>query len=324
MFTNRRHGVALGLLAAAAALTLAACSNSDPITGSGGGGSSDSGSGSGSGSGDSTTIAIGSAGFAESEIIAEIYAQALEAEGYTVERTMQIGQRDAYIAALEDGSIDLVPDYTGNLLQFYDAGNEAVTSEEVYTALGEVLPDGFEVLDQAEAEDKDSYNVTKEFAEQYGLQTLADLIKVEEPLIIGGNPELAERPYGPTGLQEIYGVQPSNIRFEPISDSGGPLTVQALIDGTVNIADIYTTTPAIAENGFVTLEDPENMILPQNVVPLIDSEVATDEVADILNAVSAELTTDDLIELNGRNQGDEKASPATLAGDWLAEAGIVE
>jgi osmoprotectant transport system substrate-binding protein len=318
MFTKRRNGVAIGLLAAGAVLTLAACSSSDPITGEGGNaGSSDAGS-------DSQTIAIGSAGFAESEIIAEIYAQALEASGYTVERTMQIGQRDAYIAALEDGSIDLVPDYTGNLLQFYDEGNEAVTSDEVYAALGDVLPEGYEVLEQAEAEDKDSYNVTQAFADQYGLASLSDLAKVTEPLVIGGNPELAERPYGPIGLQEIYGVQPSSIQFEPISDSGGPLTVQALIDGTVNIADIYTTTPAIAENDFVTLEDPENMILPQNVVPLITSDAATDEVTEILNSISAELTTEDLIELNGRNQGDEKASPDTLASDWLAEKGLVD
>jgi osmoprotectant transport system substrate-binding protein len=317
MFTNRRKRLTLGLLAAGAVLTLAACSSSDPITGGGGGGDD-------SGSGDPTTIAIGSAGFAESEIIAEIYAQALEANDYTVERTMQIGQRDAYIAALDDGSIDLVPDYTGNLLQFYDDQSDAVTSDEVYTALQEALPDGYEVLDQAEAEDKDSYNVTKEFADQYGLASLADLIKVEGPLIIGGNPELAERPYGPTGLQEIYGVSPSAVQFEPISDSGGPLTVQALLDGTVNIANIYTTTPAIADNGFVTLEDPENMILPQNVVPLISSDAASDEVAEILNSVSAELTTEDLIDLNGRNQGDEKASPATLATDWLADKGLFQ
>ncbi|RWZ68334.1 ABC transporter substrate-binding protein [Labedella populi] len=317
MFTNRRTRLSLGLLAAGAALTLAACSSSDPITGGGGGGDD-------SGSGDTQSIHVGSAGFAESEIIAEIYAQALEANDYTVERTMQIGQRDAYIAALEDGSIDLVPDYTGNLLQFYDDQSDAVTSDEVYSALQEALPDGYEVLEQAEAEDKDSYNVTQEFADEYGLASLADLMTVTEPLIIGGNPELAERPYGPTGLQEIYGVSPSSIQFEPISDSGGPLTVQALLDGTVNIANIYTTTPAIADNGFVTLEDPENMILPQNVVPLISSDAASDEVAEILNSVSAELTTEDLIDLNGRNQGDEKASPATLATDWLTEKGLFQ
>jgi osmoprotectant transport system substrate-binding protein len=317
MFTNRRKRLSLGLVAAGAVLTLAACSSSDPITGGGGGGDE-------AGSGDPKTIAIGSAGFAESEIIAEIYAQALEANDYTVERTMQIGQRDAYVAALEDGSIDLVPDYTGNLLQFYDDQSDAVTSDEVYAALGDALPEGYEVLDQAEAEDKDSYNVTKEFADQYGLASLADLVNVEGPLIIGGNPELAERPYGPTGLQEIYGVSPSSIQFEPISDSGGPLTVQALLDGTVNIANIYTTTPAIADNDFVTLEDPENMILPQNVVPLISSDAATDEVAEILNSVSAELTTEDLIELNGRNQGDEKAAPAALATDWLAEKDLFQ
>jgi osmoprotectant transport system substrate-binding protein len=180
------------------------------------------------------------------------------------------------------------------------------------------------VLDQAAAEDKDSYNVTKEFADQYGLESLSDLAEIDGTIVIGGNPELAERPYGPTGLQEIYGVPADNIEFEPISDSGGPLTVEALLSGNVDLANIYTTTPAIADNELVTLEDPENMILPQNVVPLINSDSATDEVAEILNTVSAELTTEDLIELNGRNQGDEKASPDTLAGDWLADKGLFQ
>src|SRR5699024_8783839 len=128
-----------------------------------------------------------SAGFAESEIIAEIYAQALEAQGVTVERTMQIGQRDVYISALEDGSIDLIPDYSGNLLQYYDDGADATSSEDVYDALTEAVPDGFEVLDQAEAEDKDSYNVTKEFSEEHGVTSLADLADVDEKLVVGGN-----------------------------------------------------------------------------------------------------------------------------------------
>ncbi|MET4637549.1 ABC transporter substrate-binding protein [Mycetocola sp. 2940] len=308
MFFSRRGRLAAAVLAAGTALVLTGCgAGGDPLaTGD-------------TPSGDAETILVGSAGFAESEIIAQIFAQALEANGVTVDFQGQIGQRDVYIAALEDGSIDLIPDYSGNLLQFFDEDSEAKSSDEVYAALPDALPEGFEVLDQSEAEDKDSYNVTKEFSADNGVTSLADLAGLDVPLIVGGNPELAERPYGPKGLTDVYGVDAAKISFVPISDSGGPLTTAALLDGTVNIADIFSTTPSIKENGFVTLEDPENMILPQNVLPLINSEKASDTVKDVLNAVSAELTTEDLIELNTRNQGDEKASPEVLAKDWLAE-----
>ena len=307
MFTSRRGRIAAGIFAAGAVLTLAACSSGDPLA------PDDSAGGSGD------TIAIGAAGFAESEIIAQIYAQALEANDITVDFKGQIGQRDVYIEGLNDGSIDLIPDYSGNLLQFFDDSSDAKSSDEVYAALQEAVPDGLEVLDQSEAEDKDSYNVTKEFSEANGVTSLADLAGIDVPLIVGGNPELAERPYGPTGLTDVYGVDASRITFIPISDSGGPLTTQALLDGTVTIADIFSSLPSIKENGFVTLEDPENLILPQNVLPLINSDKATDEVKKVLNAISAELTTEDLIELNARNQGDEKASPEALAKDWLAD-----
>ncbi|MET0843650.1 MAG: ABC transporter substrate-binding protein [Mycetocola sp.] len=308
MFSSRRGRLAATILASGAVLTLAACGS--------GGNPLESGN---EPSGDAETIIVGSGNFPESEIIAQIYAQALEANDIAVTFQASIGARDVYLAALEDGSIDLIPDYSGNLLQFLDADADAKTSEEVYAALGEALPEQLTVLDQAPAEDKDSYNVTKKFSEEQGVTSLEDLADVDVPLILGGNGELRDRPYGPKGLTEIYGVDAANITFQSIDDSGGPLTTAALVDGTVNIADIFSTTPSITENGFVTLEDPLNMILPQNVLPLINSEKASDKVKDILNAVSAELTTEDLIELNGRNQGDEKASPEALAADWLAE-----
>ncbi|WP_437582913.1 ABC transporter substrate-binding protein [Paramicrobacterium sp. CJ85] len=308
MIRARRIGATA--LALTAALALSACGSSETI------------SGGGDSSGGDSTVKVGSAGFAESEIIAEIYAQALEAQGITVERTMQIGQRDVYISALEDGSIDLIPEYSGNLLQYYDDSSDASSSEEVFDALSEAVPEGFEVLDQAKAEDKDSYNVTKDFAEKYDLTSLADLANVDEKIVVGGNPELKERPYGPQGLTDVYGVPADNIEFTAINDSGGPLTVDALVNGTVNVADIFSTTPAIEDNGFVTLDDPENLILPQNVLPLINSDAAGDEVVKALNAVSAKLTTEALISMNGRNQGEEKASPATIAKDWLAENGL--
>ncbi|WP_445996587.1 ABC transporter substrate-binding protein [Okibacterium fritillariae] len=314
MFSSRRGRLAVAALAAGAVLSLAACSSGDPLD------NSTSGSGS-SGSADSITVGAGS--FAESEIIAQIYTQALEAEGVTVTFAGQIGQRDVYLKALEDGSIDLIPDYSGNLLQFYDAETTAKTSEEVYAAIGDALPEGIEVLDQAEAQDADSYNVTKDFSEKNGIKSLADLKDYEGTLAIGANPEFADRPYGPKGLTEVYGVPADKLTFTPVSDGGGPLTAKALIDGTVQLADIYSTTPSIKENGFVTLEDPENLILPQNILPLIKSDKASDKVKDVLNKVSAELTTDDLIDLNTLNQGDQKLSPEKVAKDWLTEKGLI-
>ena len=140
---------------------------------------------------------IGSQAYYSNEIIAEIYAQALEGAGFTVERDFSIGQRDAYLPALESGEVDLFPEYTGNLLQFYDPETTATTSEDVYAALQEALPEGLEVLEQSSATDQDSYNVTAAFADEQNLTSLADLAAVTVPLTLGGAPELEERPYGP-------------------------------------------------------------------------------------------------------------------------------
>lgn len=306
MFASKRGRIAAGVLAAGALLALSACSS--------GGGALDGNSSSSSSSSDSVTI--GSAAFGESEILMQIYAQALEANGVKVSLKPSIGQRDVYLKALQDGSIDLIPEYSGNLLQFYDKSSTATSSDDVYAALEKALPSGFEVLDQAKAQDADSYNVTKEFSEKWGVKSLSDLSKVTEPLTVGANPEFGQRPYGIPGLKSAYGVTAT---LKPISDSGGPLTVAALKNGDVQLADIYTTTPAIKDNGFVTLEDPKSLIAAQNIVPVINSKKASDKVKDVLNKVSAELTTEDLIDLNGENQGASKTQPDALAKEWLSK-----
>jgi osmoprotectant transport system substrate-binding protein len=293
------------VLAAGALLALSACSSG------GGGAFSTSGS-----SSSSDSVTIGSAAFGESEILMQIYGQALAANGVKVNYKPSIGQRDVYLKALQDGSIDLIPEYSGNLLQFYDKNSTASSSDDVYAALNDALPKGFEVLDQAKAEDADAYNVTKEFSDKYGVTSLEDLKKVTVPLTVGANPEFATRPYGIPGLKSTYGVTAT---LKPISDSGGPLTVTALKNGDVQLADIYTTTPAIKDNGFVVLKDPKNLIAAQNIVPLINSKKASDTVKSVLNKVSAELTTDDLITMNSENQGASKTQPDAVAKKWLQE-----
>ncbi|WCC80301.1 ABC transporter substrate-binding protein [Cutibacterium equinum] len=295
------------LLGAAMLTGLAACSSHDPLdsNGSGSGGSS---------------VTVGSANFTESEIIAELYAQILEKAGVTVKRQMQIGARDVYVKALKDGSVDLVPEYSGNLLQFFRGSSTATDETSVMDALRKVVPSGMSVGEPSAAQDADSWCVTSEFSKAHDVTSLADLAKLDS-LKVGGNPELKERPYGPKGLTKVYGVPASKIAFTALSDSSGPLTVKALTSGAVDLVDLYTTTPAIKEQNLVVLEDPKHLIVAQNVVPLMTTKVA-DKHRDQLAKVSHALTTDDLIAMNRRAQGGEKASASTIAKDWLGAKGL--
>ena len=201
-----------------------------------------------------------------------------------------------------------------------DKNATATAPDEVIAALGDALPENLEILEASEAEDKDSLNVTPEFSEKEGVTSIADLKKIKG-LKVGANPEFKERPYGVPGMEKVYGI--TGVKFTAISDSGGPATLKALLDGKVDVANIYSTTPSILANKLVTLEDPENMIAAQNVVPLINSDKASDEVKEVLNGISAELTTADLLDLNSKNQGDDKTAPAELAKQWLTDKGLI-
>jgi len=298
-----------GLTAGVLALSLAACGGSDPTetsSGSGGGGGSKS-------------IVVGSAAFGENEVLAEIYAQALKAKGVDASTKLDIGAREAYIGAIKDGTIDLVPEYTGNLLGFLDQSATATAPDEVNTALDSALPKGLSVLEPAPGEDKDSLNVTSEFAQKNGVASIADLAKVKD-LSLAANPEFKTRAYGIPGLEKVYGI--TGVKFTAINDGGGPATVKALTSGQVDVADIYSTTPSITDNDLVTLDDPKNLIAAQNVVPLIRDDAESDKVEQTLNAVSAKLTTDALLELNKAFAADSKPTPADVAKDWLSKNGL--
>ena len=303
MVRTRGLMAAAGMLALAS-LALVACSSGNPL---------DTNSSAAGGSSSGSAVVVGSAAFPENEILAYVYADALNQNGIKATVKPNIGQRDAYIAALKDGSIDLVPEYTGNLLQYFDAKSTAQSSDDVYNALKTAVPSGFEVLAKAEAQDADSYNVTKAFSDQYGVKSLDDLKKVTVPLKVAANPEFQTRPYGIPGLKSEYGVTATLV---PISDGGGPNTVKALTGGDVQLADIYSTTPSIKSENLVTLSDPKNMILAQNVVPLISDKAASDKVKAVLEKVQAALTTDDLIQMNTKSSVD-KESADQIAKEWL-------
>ena len=257
-------------------------------------------------------IVVGSQAYYSNEIIAEIYAQALEGAGFEVERQFQIGQRDAYLPELESGAVDLFPEYTGNLLQYYAPDTMATQADEVYAELATALPEGLTALEMSPATDQDSYNVTAEFAAANGLVSITDLSGVDG-LILGGNPELEERPYGPQGLLETYGV---TVAF----DATGDITVDALLEGVINVANVYSGDPRIADFGLVTLADPEGLFLASNVVPIASSDVA-DAIAEVIDPISAALTPEGLVALNLQSTKDQM-SAAEIATEWLAANGF--
>ena len=301
--------ITVTIATAAALMAAAACGNSggDPLATS-----SDSSSAA------SGTIKVGSADFPESALLAEIYAGALEAKGIKVEKKLNIGAREAYIPALQDGSIDLIPEYTGVLRDYFDKSAKATDSEGVYTELKAAVPATLTVLDKSAAEDKDALVMKKSRADELGVKSIADLAGKAGQLTVGGPPEWKTRMTGIPGFKEIYGLEFK--AFRPL-DAGGPLTLAALKNGQIDAGDLFTTDPSIAANDLVALEDPKNMYAAQNVVPLITKSKSNQKIEDALNAVSAKLDTATLSALLKEVVVDKKDADA-VAKDFLTKSGL--
>ena len=308
-----RRGLLTGVGALSGLAVLSACSDTDPFA-------IDRASGGYSGG----PIIIGSQQYYSNEIIAELYAQMMEKVGLTVTRQYQIGQREVYLPELEAGKIHVIPEYGGNLLEYYNktsasgsptaatASRTAGDTASIQDTLLRTLPHSLTVLNPAEATDQDSLTVTKATAQAHSLTSIGDLASLGRSVTIAANSEFTTRPYGPKGLKAVYGVDAS---VTPVEDSGGPLTVKALTDGTVDVADIYSSDPAIRAKNLVILSDPQMLILPQNVTPLVSASLPA-IAATAINRVSALLTPDELRSLNQRSTG-EKLSSKTIATDWL-------
>jgi osmoprotectant transport system substrate-binding protein len=307
MSSTRR--LSLAILAAVLALMTTACGSSNPLGG-------------GEISGDLKSIVVGSADFPESKIIAEIYAQSLEANGFTVGRQFGIGSRETYVPAVRDHSIDLVPEYTGNLLQYFDEKTTVTTPDAVELALVRTLPGDLSILTPSSASDTDTVAVTAETAQKWNLKTIGDLAAHSAEVKFGAPSEFLNRTEGLPGLKAKYGLDVAPANFVAISDGGGPATVGALVDGTVTAANIFSTSPAIRENNLVVLEDPKNNFLAANVVPLVASQKKSDELKTVLDAVSAKLTTEGLIELNTAVSGNQGVDPDEAARKWIQDNGF--
>jgi osmoprotectant transport system substrate-binding protein len=267
-----------------------------------------------------TTIEIASFGFGESEILGEIYAQALEAYGYPVDHQVQVGPREVLKPALESGEIHFVPEYVGSALE---AGFGIEPSADPDATRGLLMeayaPMNVTVLALAPAEDKNTFVVTKVLADELGLSKVSDLAKVES-LILGGPPECPERPRCQLGLEDVYGLEIAEFKA---LDAGGPLTVAALNGGEIDAGLFFTTYLFIDE--FLALEDDQGLQPAENIVPVIRNEVIGeygDELISLINEVSAAITTDQLIEMNERFFAPEDAD--VIARDFLVANGLID
>ena len=218
-------------------------------------------------------ITVGSFDFAESRLLAEIYSQALERDQFPVQRALSLGPREFVAPALSRGLLEVLPEYAGTALQFHSLGSAApsVDSSATLVALTRALEgSSLRALAPAPAQDANAFVVTPEVAERFGLRTLSDVARVAPQLTLGGPPECPSRPTCLLGLRQVYGLEFK--RFVPL-DAGGPVSLQALLAGDVDVALLFTTDPAITQKGLVELVDDRHLQPAENITPLVRTEV---------------------------------------------------
>lgn len=306
---------------AALALLLAACGDdADPAD------APDAEDGDGAGDGeaaeipDGPEIVVSSFNFPESTILAEVYGQVMEDAGYPVGRELDLGTREVTLPGLADGQIDFLPEYLGSALvtgfgeeppEDVDAGVEAL--QAAFEA------DGVTVLEPAPAVNSNAFVTTSSFAEENGVSTIGDLADVDGGVTFAGPPECEERDTCLLGLTDGYGL---DVTFESIQEPAARLA--ALEAGDVDLILLFSTDAPLADDRLVQLEDTEGIVPPENIVPVIRTEVVDaygDDLVALLDEVSAMLTTEVLTEFNLRSS--EGLAPDQIAGDWLADQGLV-
>ncbi|MDT0446872.1 ABC transporter substrate-binding protein [Streptomyces johnsoniae] len=316
---RRRPALLAAGTATALALTLAACGGDSLEEEEGGSGTEES----------AGSLTIGGANFTEATIMTELYAQVLEEAGYDTTITTTEG-RELYAPELESGAIDVVPEYAATMAEYYNAQEngpdaEPVASPDVeatVTVLRELAePRGLTVLDAGEAVDQNAFAVSEEYAEEHGLTTLSDLGEAGLPVRIAAGEDCPTRPFCQPGLEETYGIDITAV--DPLG-VGTVQAKQAVQDGDDQLVLVTTTDATLDDFGLVLLEDDQNLQLADNLLPVLNTETASDEnVAAALDEVTATLTTDHLIELN-RQVDSERRKADEVAHDYLVEQGLIE
>ena len=295
-------------LLAALALAVAGCGGDDD--------------GGGDGAASDRTVTIGSKNFTEAVILGELYRQALEAKGYTVELKSSIGSTEIIDRALTSGEIDMYPEYTGTMLTVVFGEDEPQESaESTYDRAKELYEEkGFTLFAMTPFSDSDALAVTAEYAEEEGLEEIGDLAGIGT-FRLGGQPEFETRLQGLVGVKERYGIE--DVTFVPFT---GISPYEALDQGAVDVAAIFSTDPPLASGDYVVLDDPEANFGFQNVAPVVNQELADelgDDFRDTIDAVSENLTEEAIIAMNSavaidQRPADEVAREFLEANDLLS------
>lgn len=282
---NRRPGAGWLTAAAVALLTVvAAC-----------GGSSGS-----SGTTSKGTVTVAGFNFPESSILAELYGQALEHDGYTVNYKLLLGTREIVAPAIQNGQIDVYPGYAATDLEFYNKGAGEATGDATATTAklnSHLQSIGLVALTPSAAVDQNAFAVTKATAAKYNLAKLSDLAAIGSQLVLGAGPECPTRPFCKPGLESTYGIHFKDFKA---LDTDGPLTRAAFKNGTIQVGLVFSSDADLNQLGLVVLQDDKHLENADNVVPIVRQSVATDEVKKVLDNVSANLTTPDLVTMNGQ------------------------
>lgn len=300
----------LGAVLLAFAVVLGAC---------GSGGDDDSPGAGDNGSENKGSVTVGSDSFPEAQIVGEMYAQVLENAGYDVERKLDIQSREVRLPAMESGEIDVAPEYVASLLSVLDPeadleGDAATVAERLVAPLEER---GLELLEPSAAIDTNAFAVTQETADEFGLSTVSDLAPVAGEMTLGAPAECPDRPFCIPGLKKVYDVEFAE--FKELEY--GAATVQALQADEIDVALIFSTDPLVGANDLVVLEDDKNLQSADNIVPLVSADLP-DEARELLNEVSAALTTEEITDLNARVAIDLE-DPADVAREFLEEKGLL-
>lgn len=246
------------------------------------------------------TITVAGFNFPESSILAELYGQALEHGGYTINYKLLLGTREVVAPAIQSGQIDLYPGYAATDLEFYNKGAGEASGDPTATAAklnSHLSSIGLVALTPSAAVDQNAFAVTKATAAKYNLTKLSDLAPIGNQLVLGAGPECPTRPFCQPGLQNTYGIHFKD--FKPL-DTDGPLTRAAFKNGTIQVGLVFSSDADLTQLGLVVLQDDKQLENADNVIPILRQKVATDDVKTILNNVDARLSTTDLVTMNAQ------------------------
>lgn len=270
---------------------------------------------------DGPTITVSSFGFTESEMLAEMYAQVLEANGYDVARSLNLGAREVLFPELESGAINLLPEYVASALQVGFGGEPTSDVDATLADLRDRFAEtGVTVLTPAPGENKNVFVVTQEFADANNLTRVSDLATLDS-VTFTGPPECEDRQTCYAGLVDVYGLD--NVTFQ--SELEGSTRIENLVQGNVDMTLLFSAQPVITARGLVVLEDDLTLIAAENIVPVVSDSIIEaygDDLVALLDAVSAVITTEALLELNGRIEIDAE-SPRDVARDFLTANGLI-